>query len=854
MAFWRNSSIRTKVLLAFGSVFLAAAGLGLFDMSQTARVEAAAENIRDEWLPSTAGLGRLAMAASAYRNAEGRALIAALSNDADGTRRSVAEYAAATTVADRLLRDYRAQINPDTYEFQTMHDFDVGWNRTKQLGAEVISLIEHGKAPAAVSLYTGEDRTAFRQALGYLQADMAWNSENGRKVVDRSAAVYETARWLTLLALVATAMICGVSGLALAASVVGPLRRSTRIVHLIARGEMSVAIPETDRGDEIGRLMRCLAAMQIRLRDRAAETLALLHEKERAATSLRQTNLRFDTALSNMAHGVVMADGLDRIVVVNRRFCDFYGFDPEAIAPGCAYRDLIVLDVAAGNHAGCTIDQVVAEHVETLLSRQPTTFVRKPANGRTIAITHEPMSDGGWIELHEDITERRRSEERIVFLAQHDPLTRLPNRALFQERLEQALAHAERTEGFALLYLDVDQFKAVNDTLGHPIGDELLREVALRLRDVVRESDTVARLGGDEFAILQLGVSLPTDATTLARRIVRTVGAPYELQGHRVVVGVSIGIALAPGDATHPTQLLKNADLALYRAKREGRGTWRFFEPKMDAIAQARRAMELDLRSALLLQQLEVYYQPVVCCRTRCVTGFEALLRWHHPTRGMVPPLEFISVAEEIGLIVPIGAWVLQQACTEASGWPDHLKVAVNLSPVQFRGHALVGTVADAMRSSGIAPARMGLEITESVLLEDNSATLSILHELRKLGARISMDDFGTGYSSLSYLRSFPFDTIKIDRSFVAELQTHDECLAIVRAVTGLGSSLHMNTIAEGVETEGQFAILAAEGCNEIQGYLLSKPVPAHKLPALIALLSAPEPPLPAQYHQTTAN
>jgi predicted signal transduction protein with EAL and GGDEF domain len=304
-------------------------------------------------------------------------------------------------------------------------------------------------------------------------------------------------------------------------------------------------------------------------------------------------------------------------------------------------------------------------------------------------------------------------------------------------------------------------------------------------------------------------------------------------------VGTSIGIALSPGDGTHPAQLLKNADLALYRAKREGRGTWRFFEPTMDAAVQARRKLELDLRHPNLFAQLELHYQPVLCSRTRQVTGFEALLRWHHPTRGMVSPADFIPVAEEIGVIVPIGAWVLRHACAEAATWPDHLNVAVNLSPVQFRGRALVATVADALANAGVAPRRLALEITETVLLEENRANLAILHDLRQLGTRIAMDDFGTGHSSLSYLRGFPFDTIKIDRSFVAELPTRDECLAIVRAVTGLAGSLHMNMIAEGVETEAQFAILAAEGCTEVQGYLFSKPVPASELPALIARLSA---------------
>jgi diguanylate cyclase (GGDEF)-like protein len=623
-----------------------------------------------------------------------------------------------------------------------------------------------------------------------------------------------------------------------------PIRAATRIAEDVAAGNVTLMAP-TRRTDEIGRLLVCLATMQTSLRQRSARADTLLQEKDRAAETLRQTNLRFDNALSNMSHGILMSDAEGHVVVANRRFCDIYGLDPAGLAPGTEYRDVLERSVTVGNHANRPLEALLAEHADIMRSRQPATVMCTAIGGRMISTSYEPMTDGGWIATHEDITERCKSEAQIVFLARHDALTGLPNRVVFQERLLHALAHAERSAGFAVLYLDLDQFKIVNDTLGHPIGDELLCAVALRLRDSVRDGDIVARLGGDEFAIIQMSASLPGEATALARRLVRTLSAPYDLQGNHVVVGVSIGIALAPGDGIHPAQLLKNADLALYRAKREGRGTWRFFEAAMDSAAQARRVLELDLRHDDLLQQLELYYQPVVCSRTRHVRGFEALLRWHHPMRGVVLPNDFISVAEEIGMIVPIGAWVLQQACATASTWQDHLKVAVNLSPVQFRGRALVAAVAEAVRRSGIAPSRLELEITEGVLLEENSANLSVLHDLRDLGVRISMDDFGTGHSSLSYLRSFPFDTIKIDRSFVIDLTTRDECLAIVRAVTGLASSLHMNTIAEGVETEAQFAMLAAEGCTEVQGYLFSKPVPVRELPALFARLCASRSPGP---------
>lgn len=430
-----------------------------------------------------------------------------------------------------------------------------------------------------------------------------------------------------------------------------------------------------------------------------------------------------------------------------------------------------------------------------------------------------------------DVTEKRRAETRIAYMAQHDALTGLPNRTLFHERLDAALPRLHgHDEKLAVLYLDLDHFKTVNDTLGHPVGDLLLNAVADRLRMCLRDSDIVARFGGDEFAVLQMGLAGPDEASALADRLVKLMSEPYDIEGQRIVIGASAGIALAPNDGESSDLLLKNADMALYRAKEDGRRIFRFFEPGMDARLRARRAMELDLRNALAAGEFELYYQPLVTLETGAISGFEALLRWRKSTGGMVSPAEFIPLAEEIGLIVPIGEWVLRQACAEAATWPGDLKVAVNLSAVQFKNGNVTQLVFAALANAGLPAARLELEVTESILLEESKTNLATLHKLRALGVSISMDDFGTGYSGMSYLRAFSFDKIKIDRSFVSELGESSDCMAIVRAITKLGSSLGIRTTAEGVETTRQLELVRKEGCTEMQGYLLSRPMPASEI------------------------
>ena len=432
----------------------------------------------------------------------------------------------------------------------------------------------------------------------------------------------------------------------------------------------------------------------------------------------------------------------------------------------------------------------------------------------------------------------RANVSRIAFLAHHDPLTGLPNRTLFHDRVQQALARLERGDGgFAVLCLDLDRFKAVNDTLGHPVGDGLLKQVAERLRACVREGDTVARLGGDEFAVVLLGVEEPADVDGLAARMIGLVGSGYEIDGHRIDIGTSIGIALAPGGGSGAHELLKNADTALYGAKADGRGTFRFYEASMNAALQARRALEVGLRRALAEDEFRLHYQPLVDARSRRPVGFEALIRWQDPERGVIPPDVFIPVAESSGLIGAIGRWVLRRACLDAASWPGEMKVAVNLSSSQFKESGLADAVRAALEAAGLPAHRLELEITESVLLHDSSAILSVLHELKLLGVRIAMDDFGTGFSSLSYLRSFPFDKIKIDRSFIKDLPRDGNSLAIVRAIVGLSRTFGMAVTAEGVETGEQARQLALEGCGQLQGYLFSRPVPGPDVPALIERL-----------------
>jgi diguanylate cyclase (GGDEF)-like protein len=560
----------------------------------------------------------------------------------------------------------------------------------------------------------------------------------------------------------------------------------------------------------------------------------LLHRAHRdlhaLAGDMRTQNERFDAALNNMSQGLCMVDASQRLIVCNEQYRVLFDLDGAAVHAGTPIRDLFG-DLSSTEIGDSALGAILAEQQLLIQERKVATYFQDVPDGRTFAVSHQPMPDGGWVATYEDISERRRAEARIAHMAHHDALTELPNRVLLRERMEQAFARVRRYgETFAVLFLDLDRFKGVNDTLGHPVGDALLRMVADRLRACVRETDVVARLGGDEFAILQVHGEGAASADHLADRILEVVGAPYELDGQNVVIGTSIGIALAPRHGVTADQLLKSADMALYRAKADGRGTYRFFEQEMDADLQRRRLVELDLRKALAAGELELHYQPVVNLVSGEITCCEALLRWRHPQRGLVSPAEFIPIAEEIGLIVPIGEWVLRQACMQAASWPRPIRIAVNLSPLQFNKCNLLQTVVLALASSGLSATRLELEITESAFLQETDETLATLHELRSLGVRIAMDDFGTGYSSLSYLRSFPFDKIKLDQSFVRDLSNRADCMAIVESIALLGGNLGMTTTAEGIETAEQLGMLRDAGFVEGQGFYFHRPMPAKDL------------------------
>ncbi len=550
----------------------------------------------------------------------------------------------------------------------------------------------------------------------------------------------------------------------------------------------------------------------------------------------RCTTPHLRAVLNGIGVGILTFNKALAVLFVNERLTSVLDIQPAMSARASSVADLLDGSAALDDTSVQAVHEACLAATEHAGEHWSSASLVSGSNARLFTMHVSALDDGYWVAAFEEVTAKRAAETSAIEQAMCDPLTGLPNRQLFENRLVHDLTAAGPDGHAALLLLDLDRFKIINDTLGHAVGDGLLRLVAKRLRSLLRSSDVLSRLGGDEFGLLVSPSPGDDHLAVLATRIVELVGRPYLVEGHLVNIGVSIGIARAPNDGREHRQLMRNADLALYHAKNSGRSTYSFFKAEMDERASARRALEIDLRKALALGEFELHYQPQIDLERHVVVGFEALLRWHHPARGMISPADFIPLAEEIGLIVPLGEWVLRQACSQAKRWPHHVSVAVNVSPRQFEDPArLLNSVSKALANSGLPGNRLEIEITESVLLGNQSAVLQALHQLRAMQVSVAMDDFGTGYSSLSQLHSFPFDKIKIDRSFVKDRGDTASQNAIIRAITALGVSLGMSTIAEGVETTEQLNRIRTEGCTSVQGYLFSRPLPAQQIDRLLA-------------------
>ena len=548
---------------------------------------------------------------------------------------------------------------------------------------------------------------------------------------------------------------------------------------------------------------------------------------------LETQKLQLDAALTNMSQGLLMFDSSERIVVCNSRYIEMYRLSSQVVKPGCSLRELLKHRVAAGSFLSEDPDRYLSELRALLAQGKTVSRTTELTDGRVIAVSNRPMEDGGWVATHEDVTEAKRTEQRILQMAHHDKLTGLPNRAAFNEYFAATLERSATSgEQFAILSVDLDRFKEANDVYGHSVGDALLRQVARRLQEAARGT-FLARVGGDEFAVVVSAGPQPAAAATLAERLLAAFADEFEIEDQRIQISLTIGGAVYPTDGADAKTLMVNVDAALYRAKSEMRGVVVFFEREMSARLRERHALQQDLRSAIARGELLLHYQPQVRMTGEMI-GFEVLARWQCPKRGMVSPGTFIPIAEENGLIIPLGEWVLRAACCEAASWPRPLTIAVNISPIQFHHGDLPRLVHSILLETGLAPSRLELEITEGVFINDFSHGVSILRRLKSLGVQIALDDFGTGYSSLSYVHSFPFDKIKIDQTFIGDLRHSRHSMAIVRAVIGLGHSLNMPVLAEGVETQAQRGVLMKEGCDEAQGYFFGRPLPIAEQAELI--------------------
>lgn len=609
----------------------------------------------------------------------------------------------------------------------------------------------------------------------------------------------------------------------------GPLRGTLRIIGILLTLEAAAALfrgISAFQHDYTSVFQKSTAQTIFMLVSISASILVAL---ALAILTGQRTTFLLGAVLDNLDHGVAMFDDNKRLVICNNRYAALYGAAPSELRPGTALPTIIARRIANGIFAGNSPHRYFHERTSPALG--PSTELHRLRDGRSIVTSRRPLGIGGWLTTHTDVTAVQQIEAQVAYLAHHDSLTGLANRQLFGDRLEEALARLSQTdEGFAILLIDLDRFKAINDTLGHPSGDALLVGAAQRLCSCVADIDIVARLGGDEFAILQMTDSGQEATSRLASRLLDTIGAAFDLDGQKVMVGASIGIAKAPDNGSDADQLMRNADLALYRSKADGRSCYRFYDKDMDADVRARHSLELALRNSMMCDDFLLEYQPVFNVARNQICAAEALVRWRHPTGSIIAPAKFIGIAEETGLIVPLGEWILRKACFDAVSWLQGNRVSVNLSPAQFANGNICKTVESVLRETGLLPGQLELEVTESILLHSSEASLSMLHRLKELGVSIALDDFGTGYSSLNYLTKFPFDRIKIDKSFIVDLGRRKENSAIVAAIINVANSLAMATTVEGVETVEQYELLRGAGCTEMQGYLFGRPRPVSEL------------------------
>lgn len=812
-------SLRDRFLVSWTAASALIGLVGLIGLLQLGSVNMITEEISKSWLPRHESLDRLAADTAAHKMLVQQQLeiagfrhLAEVHRDVANLSRSIAQE---TSVLGTQLEA--------AAERQHLLDFRDNWVRYLTEVERAVGALEVGRITQAAAIFDKPVRAAFaeaKQALDRIDAALK------QSLADLRASA--EAKYRFSIGLVLTITMLAISASALGSawikfSVSIPIIRVSHAMQLLtAGGEVAALEVDHARQDEVGILMHSVNAFR---HSRARELeLAIRVDQER---------VRLDAAIENMPMGLAMFDAGLGLIVCNSSFLGMYAL-PDDVAKSEGTAAMITADLVARKII-CAESGQAFLHLLDDSAVSPSAMLRlELSDGRTISLKCQRMQGGGWVTIHEDVTEQHKAEARIHHLARHDGLTDLPNRGLFRDRCESALADLPADGKLAILCLDLDRFKLVNDTLGHPAGDLLLQCVADRLRACLGAHDTAARFGGDEFVVLKTGIASAEEAEAFAQKVIALLSAPYEIASQQVSIGCSIGIALARDHGLEAEQLLKQADIALYRAKADGRGVSRTFGARMDARIAARSALEMDLREAIERDQLSLHYQPIADLSRLEICGFEALLRWQHPERGMVPPSEFVRVAEDTGLIERIGDWVLRRACADASHWPETLKLAVNLSPVQFRRGQVVTSIREALAATGLTPDRLEVEITEGLLLRQSEAILAMLHELRGLGIGILMDDFGTGYSSLSYVRKFPFDAIKIDRSFVADVLVDTHCRAIVDTALRLATRLDMSTIAEGVETREQLAYLIAEGCTHAQGYFIAPPAPATSIPATL--------------------